>query len=138
LAGKSAFIMVVSLMGFIALLFCVLHTILPKAFSNDAEILDLASGLLLIAAFFQLFDGTQVVALGILRGMEDVKFPTVVTLIAYWGIALPLAYYFAEKLQLKAYGVWYALSISLVIVAVALYWRFRVLTKVKIEQSQTE
>ena len=131
LAGKSAFVMVVCFMGFIALVFCALHTVLPMAFTRDKEILELASGLLLVAAFFQLFDGTQVVALGVLRGMEDVKFPTLVTLIAYWGIALPLAYYFAEKMQLKAYGVWYALSISLILVAFALYWRFRFLTKMK-------
>lgn len=129
LAGKAAFMMVVCLMSFIAVLFCILRNILPMAFSNDREILELASGLLLVAAFFQLFDGTQVVALGILRGMEDVKFPTIVTLIAYWGIALPLAYFMGEKLQMKAYGIWYSLSFSLVIVAVALYWRFRFLTR---------
>jgi MATE family multidrug resistance protein len=129
MAGKSSFIMVVCLMSCIALLFFLFHTFLPMAFTRDKEILELASGLLLIAAFFQLFDGTQVVALGVLRGMEDVKFPTIVTLIAYWGIALPLAYFLAEKMQLRAYGVWYALSLSLILVAVALYWRFRFLTR---------
>lgn len=125
LAGKSAFIIVLCIMSFCAILFFCLHHILPLAFSKDSEILSLASDLLIIAGLFQLFDGTQVVAQGMLRGMEDVKIPTFITLIAYWGIALPLAYYFGEVLQLKVQGVWYALTLSLMVAAVGLYWRFR-------------
>ncbi len=90
LAGKSAFIIVIAMMTCCALGFFALHKLLPLAFSTDQEILSLASDLLIIAAVFQLFDGTQVVAQGMLRGMEDVKIPTFITLIAYWVIACPL------------------------------------------------
>ena len=99
------------------------------AFSNQKEIINLASKLLLIAALFQLFDGTQVTLIGILRGLEDVKMPTIITLIGYWLIALPLAYFLAFVLKLETVGIWIALLTSLIFVAVALFLRFKFLLK---------
>jgi len=49
--------------------------------------------LLIIAGFFQLFDGTQVVGLGVLRGIGDVNVPTIITFLSYWVIGIPLGYY---------------------------------------------
>ncbi len=128
LAGKSAFIMSLTVMSACALFFLCFNRLLPSAFSSDKEISLLASQLLLIAGLFQLFDGTQVVAQGLLRGLEDVKIPTVITLIAYWVIALPLAYYLGYSINMKAQGVWYALTISLMVSAAGLYLRYRKLT----------
>jgi MATE family multidrug resistance protein len=128
-AGFTSIKLVMLVMGFFTLLFFALNTVLPQAFSNEKEILELASKLLIIAAFFQLFDGTQVTLIGILRGLEDVKMPTIITLIGYWVIALPLAYYLAFVLKMETVGIWIALLSSLVFVALFLFLRFNHLLK---------
>ncbi len=128
-AGFTSLKLVLITMGVFSIAFLLLNTILPLAFSNQKEIIDLASKLLLIAALFQLFDGTQVTLIGILRGLEDVKMPTIITLIGYWLIALPLAYFLAFVLKLETIGIWIALLTSLIFVAVALFLRFKFLLK---------
>ena len=118
-------------MGFMALLFVLFNSFLPKIFSTDDEIVFIASKLLLFAALFQLFDGTQVLAIGALRGLEDYKYPTTVAFVGYWLIALPLCYVFAFMFKLEVYGVWLALSIGLAVVSIALYLRIQALLKLK-------
>jgi multidrug resistance protein, MATE family len=129
MAGISAFKLVLICMVGFAVLLVSLHSVLPKAFTTSEEVASLSAELLLFAAFFQLFDGVQVTALGILRGMDDVRFPTYITFIGYWLIAIPLAWLLAFHFELKVYGVWAALSISLMFVSVSLYLRFRKLTR---------
>lgn len=131
LAINTSYKMVIFTMGFMALLFICFNRVLPVIFSNDTEIIHIASVLLLIAAFFQLFDGTQVTAIGVLRGLEDYRFPTLVAFVGYWIIALPLCYVFAFPLGYKVYGVWLGLSIGLAFVSVALYLRIRSLLRLK-------
>lgn len=131
LAIKTSYKSVLVTMGFMAFVFISLNTILPAVFSSDKEIILIASKLLLFAALFQLFDGTQVVAIGALRGLEDYKYPTYIAFIGYWIIALPLCYVFAFTLGYKVYGVWLALSIGLGFVAVALSIRIRNLIRLK-------
>ena len=128
-AGFTALKLVLIVMGGFGLLFLIFSTILPLGFSNEIQIIELASKLLIIAAMFQLFDGIQVVAIGALRGLEDVKYPTVITLVAYWLIALPLAYLLAFTFKMETVGIWIALLAALVFVAVALFWRFNYLVK---------
>lgn len=128
-AGNAAVLLVLICMGFFALIFASFSGVLPKIFTNDEEILKLSSSLLILAAFFQLFDGLQVTSIGMLRGIEDVKWPTYITLIGYWVLALPLAYVLGFTCNLKVYGIWVALSVSLVFVGVALYWRFSYLMR---------
>lgn len=127
LAVKHSFRLVLIVMFVMALAFICFHQWLPMIFSTDAEIIYIASNLLLFAAMFQLFDGTQVVALGILRGLEDVRYPTGITFFGYWLIALPLAYFLAFEWHMKAYGIWLALSVSLLFVSLCLYFRIRYL-----------
>ncbi|PBQ33115.1 MATE family efflux transporter [Sphingobacteriaceae bacterium] len=122
-ASFTAIKLVLIVMGTFGILFLIGHKYLPLAFSIEPQIIELASTLLIIAAMFQLFDGMQVTIIGILRGLEDVKVPTLITLIGYWVIALPLAYFLAFKIKLETMGIWIALLSSLVFVAVALYWR---------------
>lgn len=100
--------------------------ILPTIFtkSEDVEVIALASQLLIIAALFQLSDGIQVTALGLLRGLQDVKIPSVFTFIAYWVIALPLGYYLCIHLELGAFGMWVALGIGLTVAALLMVKRF--------------
>jgi len=129
IAGLTAVKLVLIVMGFFGVVFLLFRSLLPLAFTNHAEIVELCSYLLVIAAMFQLFDGLQVTVIGILRGLEDVKMPTIITLVSYWLIALPLAYYLAFVVKLETVGIWIALLVSLVIVAVSLYLRFNYLLK---------
>ncbi len=129
LAISTSFKMVLYVMGFMALCFVLLNNWLPACFSSDSEIILITSRLLLFAAFFQLLDGVQVIAVGALRGLEDYQYSSVVAFIAYWLIALPLAYVLAFYAQWSVYGIWLALSIALGIVAVVLYFRINVVIK---------
>jgi MATE family multidrug resistance protein len=128
-AGFSAFILVLILMGFNAICFIVFRNVFPVFFNQDMNVIEIATTLLVIAAFFQLSDGVQVVGLGVLRGMKDVKIPTLITLIAYWGIGLPMSYIFAFKLNLGVQGVWYGLSLGLTLAAIFLFGRFNYISK---------
>jgi MATE family multidrug resistance protein len=92
---------------------------------HGGQLLAQAATLLAIAAGFQVSDGLQVVGLGALRGLEDVKVPSVVALLAFWAIALPLGYYLGFELKMGAPGVWLGLLTGLSIVAVVLLLRFR-------------
>ena len=105
----------------------------PLFFMSHPEVINIATGLMIIAAFFQLSDGTQVVGLGALRGMGDVKIPTIVTFIAYWVISIPLAYYLGFVLKMGGIGIWIALSLGLTLSAIMLFWRFKKLSQRHIE-----
>lgn len=131
LAIKTSYKSVILTMSCMALLFICFNTFLPTIFSSDPEIILITSKLLLFAAFFQLFDGTQVVAIGALRGMEDYKFPTYISFVGYWLISLPLCYFFAFTIGYKVYGIWLALSIGLGVVSIAVSFRIRILLKIK-------
>ena len=129
IAGFSAFVMVLVFMSISAICFILFRDILPVFFNKEIEVVTIASSLLIVAAFFQLSDGVQVVGLGVLRGIKDVKLPTVVTLIAYWGVGLPMSYVFAFILDYGVMGIWYGLSIGLTITAVLLFIRFNYVSK---------
>lgn len=120
------------------LLFIVARNILPTFFtdSSNVQVIELASKLLIIAALFQLSDGIQVVTLGCLRGIQDVKIPSVITFIAYWIITIPLGYYLCYIQGMGAIGMWIALGLGLSISAVLLVKRFHDLTKRRIENSE--
>ena len=128
-AGFSAFVIVMVFMGLMATSFILLRNYLPSLFTKDADVINIASSLLVIAAFFQLSDGIQVVGLGALRGVKDVKIPTVITLIAYWVIGLPMSYVFGFKLNMGVQGIWYGLSIGLTFAAILLFLRFNHISK---------
>jgi MATE family multidrug resistance protein len=128
-AGMASIKLVLLVMGSLGIMFLIFRNILPLGFTDQPDIIELSSILLVIAAMFQLFDGVQVTVIGILRGLEDSKAPTIITLISYWLIALPLAYLLAFTFKLETVGVWIALLVSLVVVAAGLYWRFMYLLK---------
>lgn len=128
-ASAAAIQLVLLVMGAFGLLFILLNRYLPMVFSMESQIIQMASSLLIIAAMFQLFDGMQVVIIGILRGLEDVRIPTLITLVGYWIIALPLAYLLAFTFRLETMGIWIALLCSLIFVAGGLLWRLNYLIK---------
>ena len=124
-AGFAAYVLTAAFMGSMALLLIVFRHRIPYFYNDDPQVVAQATGLLLIAALFQLSDGLQVVGLGALRGLEDVKIPSVVSLLAYWAVALPLGYTLGFVLKLGAPGVWTGLLTGLSIVAGVLLVRFR-------------
>ncbi|HEY5691456.1 MAG TPA: MATE family efflux transporter [Cyclobacteriaceae bacterium] len=112
-----------------AVLFIVGRNFLPTIYIDDIEVIKIATPLIVIAGFFQLSDGAQVVCTGALRGLQDVKMPTVYIFIAYWIIGLPLGYYLGFKAGLGSTGIWYGLLIGLTLTAIAMFIRFRTLLK---------
>ena len=130
-AGMVAFGMAATFMFVCALLFFVLRFFLPTLYIDDPQVISLAASLLVLAGLFQLSDGIQVVGLGVLRGLEDVKVPTVVTFLAYWGLGLPLGYFLAFTMGLAEKGIWIGLLIGLTLTAGLLLYRFDQLSKRK-------
>jgi len=88
----------------------------------------LAARLLAVAALFQLFDGSQVVGAGILRGLSDVKVPALITFVAYWMIAIPGGYFFGVR-GIGPVGIWAALAVGLAFAAIFFAWRFARFTR---------
>lgn len=122
-------------MLFCGALFIFGRHILPTFFTKkeDVDVIVLASKLLIIAALFQLSDGIQVVTLGSLRGIQDVKIPSIITFVAYWLISIPLGYFLTVPLKMGAFGMWIALGLGLTVSAILLVNRFLKLSQKKIE-----
>ena len=97
--------------------------------ADNTEVIFLAGQLLLVAAFFQISDGIQVVVLGALRGLQDVKIPTFITFIAYWIIGFPISFYLGLYTDFESTGIWIGLLTGLSASAIMLYLRFNYLTK---------
>ncbi len=98
-------------------------------FADNHEVVLLAAQLLIIAAIFQFADSLQVVALGTLRGMQDVKLPTIFTFIAYWLIGFPISFYLSMYTYLESMGIWIGLLAGLTASAAMLFIRFNYLSK---------
>ena len=129
MSAMSSYHIVLIFMLFTATIFVLLNSYLPFLYTEDLSVIAIASQLLIIAGFFQLFDGTQVVGLGILRGMGDVNIPTIFTFIAYWIVGLPSAYYLGIIEGLGANGIWYGLTLGLLVSSGLLFLRFQVVSK---------
>jgi MATE family, multidrug efflux pump len=128
-----------------ALLFLAFHQVLPKLYLNmddaknlvdNTEVVSIAAKLLIAAAIFQISDSVQVTVLGALRGLQDVKIPTLITFIAYWLIGFPISYYLGKQEAYASFGIWLGLLVGLTSAAIMLYIRFNYLTKRLISQKQ--
>ena len=93
-------------------------------FTTDAGVAAISSTLLVYGAFFQISDATQAIGVGLLRGMRDVKIPTILVAIAYWVIGIPLGYYLAFVSKLGATGIWIGFIAGLTVSSVLLNTRF--------------
>lgn len=147
IVARSIFLLAIIIEIIFAVLFVAFHQILPPLFldmSNEIQLVDnqevviIAAKLLLVAAVFQISDGIQVVVLGALRGLQDVKVPMYITFVAYWVIGFPISYYLGEYTELKAVGVWIGLLAGLSAAAIFLYIRFHYLTKKLINTTTSE
>ncbi|MDH3710559.1 MAG: MATE family efflux transporter [Cyclobacteriaceae bacterium] len=127
--GYTSFIMVALFMGIAALIFILFRNYFPMLYVDDPEVIAIAGSLLVVAALFQISDGVQVVGMGALRGMEDVRIPALIAVTSYWLLGLPSGYLLGFGLGMGAQGVWLGLLIGLSVAAVLLYWRFGSTTK---------
>ena len=129
------------------LVFFVFHNYLPKIYVdyNDAknlidntEVVKIASQLLIAAAIFQISDSIQVIVLGALRGLQDVKIPTVITFVSYWLIGFPISWFLGKEEAYGSFGIWLGLLAGLTTAAILLYIRFNYLTKQLIKEELLE
>jgi multidrug resistance protein, MATE family len=121
-AGWTALLFGAAFMSCMAAAFIFAPRLLIGAFTRDAGVLVLGSALLFIAAVFQLFDGIQGVATGVLRGLGDTRTPMLWNLFGHWCVGLPLGYWLCFILGRGVTGLWWGLSIGLIICGIALSW----------------
>ncbi|SPF81567.1 MATE family efflux transporter [Pseudoprimorskyibacter insulae] len=120
----SLMIAVVASTAFFAIPEVLIRPFLDPAEPKLDEIMLIGTGLLALAALFQMFDGAQVIALGLLRGVQDTRVPMIMAATAYWVIGLPAGYVLAFVAGLGAKGIWIGLVLGLSAAAVMLLWRF--------------
>ena len=139
----SIFLLGTLLATFFAVLFFIFHKSLPNIYldvedavnySDTTEVLSIASNLLLAAAFFQISDSIQVVVLGALRGLQDVKIPTILTFISYWVVGFPISYFLGKEEMYGSFGIWLGLLAGLTTASILLFIRFNSLTLKLIKQ----
>jgi MATE family multidrug resistance protein len=127
--GRSTLLLALMYGIFCAILFSVFNYQLPLLFNKNPEVLELAALLLLFAAVFQISDATQAIGAGLLRGIKDVNFPTILIAIAYWVVGLPLGYLLAFTFGMKASGIWLGLITGLTLASIFLITRFLKMSK---------
>ncbi|MFT3827262.1 MAG: MATE family efflux transporter [Chitinophagaceae bacterium] len=127
--GKSTLITAVLYGICCAIGFTAFRHSLPQFFNDNAEVLQLAAMLLLYAAVFQVSDSTQAIAAGLMRGIKDVKVPTILITIAYWVIGLPSGYLLTFHFKLGPAGMWLGFIIALTLASGFLITRFLKMVK---------
>ena len=118
--GWMAIILGVSFMSLSMIAFLVFPKLIIRAFSSDPEVIAIGVSLLYVAAFFQLFDGLQVVTTGALRGLGETRLPMLVTLFGFWVLGLPVGYFLCFPASQGVWGLWIGLSLGLIVVGVLL------------------
>lgn len=134
--ARSNFLLVFLIETAFAIGFILLKNFLPTIYIDNEEVILLASQLLIIAALFQLSDGLQVTILGALRGLQDVKIPTILVFCAYWVVGFPLSYFLGKATVLGSFGIWIGLFAGLSASAIMLYFRFDFLSNKLIQRSK--
>lgn len=121
-----------------ALMFFALHDYLPRLYvdlgdlknlADNTEVITIASKLMVAAAIFQISDSIQVVFLGALRGLQDVKIPMILVFIAYWIIGFPISWFFGKEDAYGSFGIWLGLLAGLTTASILLFLRFNYLSK---------
>lgn len=133
----SIFLLGTLLAVFFGTIFFLFHQQLPMIYvdmndmanyMDNMEVVSIAAKLLFAAAIFQISDSIQVIVLGALRGLQDVKIPTLITFIAYWAIGFPISYFLGKEDMYGSFGIWLGLLAGLTTAAILLYIRFNYLT----------
>jgi MATE family multidrug resistance protein len=125
-AGWTALGLGASVMSAAAIVLLTVPEWIARLFTPEAAVITTAATILRVAAFFQLFDGLQIVVTGSLRGAGDTRTPLACHLIGYWVIGLPLGAFLCFRRELGAAGLWMGLSAGLIaigLVLTAFWWR---------------
>ena len=144
--AHSIFLLILILDLIFALFFLLTHQHLPWIYLDQNNLMEaadshqvvfLAAQLLIVSAFFQLFDGMQAVVLGALRGLQDVNIPAWITFISYGLIGFPIAYFVGLETRLGVLGIWIGLLSGLIASAILLFLRFQTQIKILIQNQTT-
>jgi len=127
-SGNAALFLSLVFMGICALVMFFGREFFVTSYTKEIAVVSIAVQLVIWGAIFQLFDGVQAVSLGLLRGLQDVKIPTLITIFSYWGVGIPLSYYLGILTGQGAEGIWIGLTASLICSSILLTWRFYVRT----------
>ncbi len=127
--GKSTLLTALIYGIFCATVFTIFRYQLPMLFNKNELVLEMSAMLLLFAAIFQISDSTQAIGAGLLRGIKDVRVPTILIGIAYWVVGLPVGYLLAFKFNFGPAGIWLGLIIGLTLTSLFLLWRFLKITR---------
>jgi MATE family multidrug resistance protein len=127
-AGWTALLLGVSFMTVAALTFWAFPVALARIYTSDPVVIRIGVSLLFIAGWFQVFDGTQVVLAGVLRGAGDTQTPMYCHFIGYWVLGLPLGYVLCYRYHQGAAGIWTGLCVALIAIAsiLTVLWRRQV------------
>ncbi len=125
LAAASTYALAVGFMAVFAALFLVLPDWLVGLYSPAPAVARIATGLLLVAAAFQVFDGAQVAGMCVLRGVADTRVPMFIAAVSYWVVGAPVGWLLAFPLGVGPAGIWMGLSLGLALAAAALLVRVR-------------
>ena len=140
----SIFLLILIMDVIFAIFFMIYNEFLPTLYldvndvanqQDNTEVIAITAKLMIIAAFFQLFDGMQAVVLGALKGMQDVKIPTAITFVAYWIISFPICYLAGITFGYGSEGIWLGFLVGLGASAGMLLWRFNLVTKRQLDNS---
>nr|WP_321233488.1 MATE family efflux transporter [uncultured Psychroserpens sp.] len=134
----SIFLLAILLAVCFGAFFFIFHDDLPKLYVDlddsknlldNTEVVSIAAKLMIAAAIFQISDSIQVVVLGALRGLQDVKIPTIITFISYWVVGFPISFFLGKEDAYGSFGIWLGLLAGLTMAAILLFIRFNYLTK---------
>ncbi len=124
LAARAGLILVFAMQIVSASLLAGLPHGIAALYTGDEAIIALAAQLLVLAAIFQVSDGLQAAGNGALRGIKDTRVPMLYTMVAYWGVGMPVGAWLAFRADMGAHGMWIGLIAGLSVAAVLLNWRF--------------
>jgi MATE family multidrug resistance protein len=99
--------------------------LISRIYSNQETVIAVAASLIPLAGVFQVFDGLQVVSIGILRGLADTRGPMIINVVGFWLVGLPVSAWLGMKTPLGPRGLWWGLVAGLAVVAVILLVRVR-------------
>jgi multidrug resistance protein, MATE family len=124
----GALMVSIMIQGGFAVIYLTLGHQVALLFTNQQEVVELASRLMIITGIFQLADGVQVTSAGCLRGLADIRLPMLIGIFCYWAIAIPTAIIFAFPAHTGPTGIWIGLAAGLFAAALFLTWRLQAMT----------
>ncbi len=122
--GNAVFLLIAVFELINALFFIFGSKIIATAYGVTPDVMEFVVPLLMLAAIFQVADGIQAGAMNLLRGITDVNWASIISVMSYWVVSLPLSYYLGKVLEGDVYGVWLGFTIGLFVAAISGVIRF--------------